>query len=175
MLQVCALTTVLYSLEIPYLISVVGDSGFKAVVKELEEEHSIENLQKALDCIFIKRCNTNIASCIKTATDKFKTLDENSHRVFYMFTNGLDEEFALFDQWKERIFTNPNHSFAFIFSKPTSIKPEQSKFLTEFWENFGEVEIPLQFFSEKFFKKFRRKFRTNFSVKYSVKFRRSRP
>ena len=138
MLQVCALTTVLYSLEIPYLISVVGDSGFKAVIKELEEEHSIENLQKALDCIFIKRCNTNIASCIKTATDKFKTLDENSHRVFYMFTNGLDEEFALFDQWKERIFTNPNHSFAFIFSKPTSIKPEQSKFLTEFWENFGK-------------------------------------
>ena len=138
MLQVCALTTVLYSLEIPYLISVVGDSGFKAVIKELEEEHSIENLQKALDCIFIKRCNTNIASCIKTATDKFKTLDENAHRVFYMFTNGLDEEFALFDQWKEKIFINPNHSFAFIFSKPMSIKPEQSKFLTEFWENFGK-------------------------------------
>ena len=137
-LQVCALTTVLYSLEIPYLISVVGDSGFKVVIKELEEEHSIENLQKALDCIFIKRCNTNIASCIKTATDKFKTLDENAHRVFYMFTNGLDEEFALFDQWKDRIFVNPNHSFAFIFSKPVTIKPEQSKFLSEFWDKFGK-------------------------------------
>ena len=72
MLQVCSLTTVLYSLEIPYLISVVGDSGFKVVLKELDEEHSIENLQKALDCIFIKRSDTNIASCIKTAIDKFK-------------------------------------------------------------------------------------------------------
>ncbi len=82
-------------MEIPYLISVVGDSGFKVVIKELEEEHSIENLQKALDCIFIKRCNTNIASCIKAATDKFKTLDENTHRVFYMFTNEFDEEFTL--------------------------------------------------------------------------------
>ena len=138
MLQVCALTTVLYSLEIPYLISVVGDSGFKAVIKELDEDHSIECLQKALDCIFIKRCNTNIASCIKTATDQFKTLDENSHRVFYMFTNGLDEEFALFDQWKDRIFVHPNHSFAFIFSKPMSIKPDQSTFLSQFWDKFGQ-------------------------------------
>ncbi len=124
MLQLCALTTVLYSLEIPYLISVVGDSGFKVVLKELDEEHSIENLQKALDCIFIRRCNTNIASCIKTAIDKFKTLDKDSHRVFFMFTNGLDEEFALFDQWKDKIFVNPNHSFAFIFSKPKNIKKE---------------------------------------------------
>ena len=138
MLQVCALTTVFYSLEIPYLISIVGDSGFKVVLKELDEEHSIESLQKALDCIFIKRANTNIASCIKTATDKFKTLDnENSQRVFYMFTNGLDEEFALYKQWKERIFTNPNHSFAFILSKTKTIKEEQSQFLTEFWDKFG--------------------------------------
>lgn len=121
------MTTVLYSLEIPYLISVVGDSGFKAVLKELDKEHSIENLQKALDCIFIKRCNTNIASCIKTATDKFKSLDfDNSHRVFYMFTNGLDEEFTLYEQCKERIFINSNHSLAFIFSKPKTIKDEQS-------------------------------------------------
>ena len=67
MLQVYALIIVFNSLEIPYLISEVGDNGFKVVLKELNEEHSIESLQKALDCIFIKRTNTNIASCIKTA------------------------------------------------------------------------------------------------------------
>ena len=72
MLQVCALTTVFYSLEIPYLISVVGDNGFKVVLKELDEEHSIESLQKALDCIFIKRSNTNIASCIKQQSINLK-------------------------------------------------------------------------------------------------------
>ena len=138
MLQVCSLTTELYSLEIPYLISVVGDSGFKVVLKQLDEEHQIENLQKTLDCIFIKRSDTNIASCIKTAIDKFKTLDEKSYRVFYIFTNELDEEFALFDQWKERIFINPNHSFAFIFSKPRIIKKEQSEYLSEFWDKFGK-------------------------------------
>ena len=110
MLQVCALTIIFYSLEIPYLISVVGDSRFTIILKELKEEHSIESLQKALDCIFIKRCDTNIVSYIKIATDKFKTLgNENSQRVFYMFTIGLDEKFVLYEQWKERIFTIPTH------------------------------------------------------------------
>ena len=60
MLQVCALSTAFYSLEIPYLISVVGDSGFKIVLKELKDEHSIDYLQKTLDCIFIKRLKTNL-------------------------------------------------------------------------------------------------------------------
>ena len=138
MLQVCAFASVFYSLEVPYLIALVGDSGFKVVLKELDDEHSIENLQKVLDCVFIKRFNTNIASCIKTATDKFKTLEnENCQRVFYMFTNGLDEEFALYEQWKERIFTNPSNSFAFILSKPNNIKEKYSQFLTEFWNKFG--------------------------------------
>ena len=138
-LQICALSTVFYSLEIPYLISIVGDSGFKIVLKELDEDHSILNLQKALDCIFINRFNTNIASCIKTATAKFKSLDiNNAHRVFYMFTNGLDEELSLYDQWKERIFNEKNNSFAFIFSKPKTIRNEQSEFLTQFWNKFSK-------------------------------------
>ena len=129
MLQVCALTTVFYSLEIPYLISVVGDSGFKVVLKELDEEHSIENLQKALDCIFIKRCNTNIASCIKTAIDKFKSLDEkNAQRVFYMFTNGLDEEFTLCEQWKERIFDDIIIPLRLLFQSPKQLKTNNQNF-----------------------------------------------
>ena len=70
MIQICALTRVFQSLEIPYLISVVGDSGFKVVLKEFDEEYSIESLQKVLDCIFIKRYLTNVTSCIKTAIDK---------------------------------------------------------------------------------------------------------
>lgn len=85
-LQICELTTVFYSLEIPYLISVVGGCDFKVVLKELNGEYSIESLEKALDCIFIKRWNTNIASCIKTAIDKF-----NKFSKFYK-TKELPEE-----------------------------------------------------------------------------------
>ena len=94
MLQVCSLATVFYSLEIPCLISLVGDSGFKVVLKQLKDKHSIDYLQKALDCIFIKKYQTKIASCVKIAIDLFKdnNEDDGSQRVFYIFTNGLDEE-----------------------------------------------------------------------------------
>ena len=149
MLQVCAITTVFQSLEIPYLIAVVGDNNFKVVLKDLDEEHSKENLQKVLDCIFIKRYNANIASCIKTAIDKFKTLNKNSHRVFLMFTDGFDEEFILYEQWKNRIFVNPNHSFAFILSKNKNRSNEnyhyghyeEDKFFTDIWDKFSSFCI----------------------------------
>ena len=59
--------------------------GFKVVLKKLDEEYSIENLQKALDFIFNKRFNTNIVSCITTDTDKFKTLNEDWQRVFIFY------------------------------------------------------------------------------------------
>ena len=49
-----SLTTIFHSLEVPYLISVVGDSLFRVVLKELEEEHSIEHLQKLLIVYLLK-------------------------------------------------------------------------------------------------------------------------
>ena len=75
----------------------------------------------------------------KNNKDNFKTLDNgNSQRVFFMFTNGLDEEFALYEQWKDRIFTNTNHSFAFILSMPKTMKEEKSNCLTDFWDKFSK-------------------------------------
>lgn len=50
-----------------------------------------------------------------------------------MFTNTFDEEFFLFNEWKDKIFINANHySFAFIFSKQKTIKKEQSEFLSNY-------------------------------------------
>lgn len=66
----CELTSLFHSLEIPYLVSVIGDSEFKIILKELEEKHSFENLQ----CLSVKRSNIYFFSCLKTAIDKFKSL-----------------------------------------------------------------------------------------------------
>ena len=41
MFQVCALSTAFHSIKIPYLISLIGDNGFKVVLKNLFDEHSI--------------------------------------------------------------------------------------------------------------------------------------
>jgi len=137
MFQVCALATVFHSLEIPYLISLIGDSGFKVVLKNLCDEHSIENLQKVLDCVFIKRYKTKIFSCIK-AIDNYNSLDKDSHRIFYIFTNGLDEEFGLIEQIKDMAFLNEYNSLVFIFSKFENIEKEQSEILSGLWTKFGD-------------------------------------
>ena len=84
MLQVCGLTIDLFYLEIPYLISVIGDSKFKIILKNFKEAHNQLSLQKTLDCIFIKRAYTNITSCLKVSIDKFPKGDKNQ-RVFYIF------------------------------------------------------------------------------------------
>ena len=136
MFQVCALATAFHSIEIPYLISLIGDSGFKVVLKNLFDEHSIENLQKVLDCIFIKRYKTILFSCIE-AIDNYKALDKDSHRIFYIFTNGLHEEFGLFEKIKDRAFLNEKNSLVFIFSKFENIEKEKSDFLTDLWTKFG--------------------------------------
>ena len=81
MLQVYALATAFHSLEIPYLISLIVDSGFKVVLKNLFDEHSNENLQKVLDCIFIKRYKTKIT------INNYKVLDNDSHRIFLYILN----------------------------------------------------------------------------------------
>jgi len=73
---------------------------------------------------------------------KITKINENNEnyehqRVFYIFTNEFDEELALHEQLKKKIFNSPNNSFAFIFSKPEGIKEKHSKNLTKFWEEFG--------------------------------------
>ena len=65
MFQVCTLSIVCHSKEVPYIISLIGDSKFLVILKDIDEEHSIENLQKVLDYIFIKRYNINILFCKK--------------------------------------------------------------------------------------------------------------
>ena len=143
MIEICGLTTAFNYLEIPYLISVIGDSGFKIILKDFEEPHNELSLQKTLDCIFIKRAYTNIASCLKVAIDKFPK-GNNKQRVFYIFTNGFDEEYGLYKQWKKNIFNDKNSSFCFIISKSNSLEDEQHKFLSEFWLKFKKNWIDLQ-------------------------------
>lgn len=54
----CIFTFVLNMLKIPYSIALVADKDFTIIIKDFEEPHSFENLQKVLDCIFIKRPRT---------------------------------------------------------------------------------------------------------------------
>ena len=114
---IIALTNAFSYLEINYLFSIVGDCHFKAIIKDFNEPHSIEIINRIFECITIQRYRTNIASCAKIAIENFPT-KKNNKRVFYFFTNGLDDEYKLFNEWNNEIFYNKNLFFSFLFYLP---------------------------------------------------------
>ena len=133
----CGLTSALNALEIPYCVGLIGDSNFKIIIKSFEEPHSEEALQRIMECIFISRYKTDLATCIKYAIDKFPHNCKN--RVFYTLTNGMDPELKKINRWKEVIFNNKENSFSFIFIESRVLKPKQKQYLTEqVWEPFRE-------------------------------------
>ena len=137
MLITCGLTSALNSLEIPYCVGLIGDSSFKIIIKSLEESHSEEILQRIMECIFISRYKTDLATCLKYAIDKFPHNLKN--RVFYTITNGMDPELRKINRWKEAIFNCKENSFSFIFIESRVLKPKQKEFLTEkIWNPFRE-------------------------------------
>ena len=85
---ICGLITTFYYLKISHLISVIGNSEYKIILKNINELHNELSLQKSLDCIFIKRVYTNISSCLKVAIDKFLK-GNKKQRVFYIFQMDL--------------------------------------------------------------------------------------
>ena len=129
------------SLKINYLFSIVGDCQFKAVIKDFNEPHSKNIIKRIFECITIQRYRTNIASCAKIALDKFPILNENNKRIFYFFTNGIDDEYNLYDEWNKEIFNVDNAVFLFLFFLP--IKSIESK------EDYDFVCNELNQFSNK--------------------------
>ena len=59
MLLICGITSALSSMEIPY--SLISDEKFKCPIKRFSDEHSLKNLKKVLDLIFVRRYYTNLA------------------------------------------------------------------------------------------------------------------
>jgi hypothetical protein len=122
MLITCGLTLALNSLEIPYYVGLIGDNSFKIIIKSLEESHSEEILQRIMECIFISKYKTDLATCLKYAFDKFPHNLKN--RVFYTITNGMDPELRKINRWKEAIFNCKENSFSFIFIESRVLKPK---------------------------------------------------
>ena len=132
---IIGLTNALSELEMNYRFAIVGDGQFKAIIKELNEEHSEKVLKRIYDCITIQRYRTNIASCVKVALNKFHR--KNKRSVFYVFTNGLDDEYYLYNEWNKEIFNDKNCFFSFLFYLPKGEK-EDIIFISEQLNQFSK-------------------------------------
>ena len=146
LILIFGLTYALNIVNIPYSILLVGDSDFKCELKTFKEPHSIEALQRVFECVFIKRFIQKNYISISHAINKIIHPSSPTHRSFFMFTDGLDEDFLLTDQWNNNIFNNPNNFFTFIFMKPDELFQENQSsnltYLKEKWKNF-EIKAAL--------------------------------
>ena len=138
---ICGLTNALSIVNIPYTIILIGDSDFNCIIKNFSENHSIEILQKMLDCLFIKRfVQKNIKNLLFAMN--YNHPDNKKFRSFFIFTDGLDEDFLLTEQWNENIFNNSSDSFSFIFMKSDELNQESQKQNLEYlkgkWKIFEE-------------------------------------
>ena len=139
MLMICGLTYALNCLNIPYSLNIIGDSDMKVRIKNIEDPHNSLFLQKLFDCYFIKRNLTHLPNCLKYFIDNFKH-DESINNVYYIFTNGLEEELKKYKAWKRNFFDNEKNSFSFIFLKSNflekDINKEYKNYLEKVWEDF---------------------------------------
>ena len=140
MIMVCGLAHALNYLSIPYTLSAIGDSDFKVRIKDSEEPHSELIFQKLYDICFIKRNVTQLPACLKYFIDNYPVKDESINRVYYVFTNGFDDELKKCKAWKTKIFNDKKNSFSFIFTKSQvlekPINSEYKAYLEEIWNEF---------------------------------------
>ena len=154
---VCGITNALNLVNISYAITIVGDSQFECTLKHFDEEHSMENLQKVLDCLFIKRFIGKSANAVQYALKYTKT--NSTYRTILLFSDGLDEDFLLIDAWKNRLFTNNNFSFGFFFINSETICNKHSQELDYIklkWDEFKKsvrdsgINIALLYYKSTF-------------------------
>ena len=155
---ICGIVKALNIVNIPYAISLVGDSQFVCTLKPFDLEHSMENLQKVLDCLFIKRFIGKNAKALQYAL-KF-TKANSYYRFILMFTDDLDEDFLLIDSWKNKIFNILNFSFGFFFINSDNIcnnkHSDNLDYLKVIWDEFKKqirdtgINIELKYYKSTF-------------------------
>ena len=132
----CAMTSALNCLEMKYSIVLMGDEEFRCVLKDHEEPHSIEALERVYECLMIKRFRTNIPGCLKFSLEEIKS--NFKYTSFFVFTDGLDRRFIYtkHNTWDNNIFYKRSNSFAFIFLLSSILTKKNKEFLNEIWNSF---------------------------------------
>jgi len=138
MFIVCAMTNALNCLEINYSIVLMGDEDFRCVLKDYNEPHSVEALERVYECLMLGRFRTNIPACLKYSLQEVRSKSLFKNTSFFVFTDGLDKRFIYTQRntWASNIFNNKANSFAFIFLLSSVLTNGNKEFLNGIWDTF---------------------------------------
>ena len=144
MLIVCGHASALYSIIIPYTLSIIGDSDMKVRIKNIDDISVKFFYKNYYDYCFIKWNLTQLPACLKFFIDNYPAKD-NNNRVYYIFTNGFDDELKKCKAWQNKIFNDKKNSFSFIFTKSKVLDKETNveykKYLEEIWDEFAKESL----------------------------------
>ena len=144
MFIICAMANALNCLEIKYSIVLMGDEDFRCVLKDYNEPHSIEALERVYECLILKRFRTNIPGCLKYCLEEISSKSNFKYTSFFIFTDGLDKRFIYTQKntWDTNIFYKKTNSFGFIFLLSSILTIKNKEFLNEIWNTFiNETKI----------------------------------
>ena len=138
MFIICAMTNALNCLEIKYSIILMGDEEFRCILKDYNEPHSIQALERVYECLMLKRFRTNIPGCLKFCLENLSSGSEFNYTSFFIFTDGLDYRFIYSQKstWDSSIFYKESNSFCFIFLLSSVLTEKNKDFLKEIWNSF---------------------------------------
>ena len=144
MFIICAMTNALNCLEIKYSIVLMGDEDFRCILKDYNEPHSIEVLERCYECLMLKRFRANIPGCLKYCLEEICSKSDFKYTSFFIFTDGLDKRFINTQKntWDTNIFCNKYNSFGFIFLLSSVLSKENKDFIKNIWNIFlNETKI----------------------------------
>ena len=132
------MTNALNCLEIKYSIVLMGDEEFRCVIKDYNEPHSKEALERVYECLMIKRFRTNIPGCLRYCLEEICHKSKFKYSSFFIFTDGLDRKFLCTQKntWDTYIFNKSSNSFGFIFFLSKFLTVENKTFLYNIWNTF---------------------------------------
>ena len=135
---ICAMANALNCLEIKYSIVLMGDEDFRCILKDYNEPHSMESLERVYECLMLKRFRTNIPGCLKYCLEEICSKSNFKYTSFFIFTDGLDKRFIYTQKntWDSNIFFNKYYSFGFIFLLSSVLTNENKEFLNGIWNSF---------------------------------------
>ena len=135
---ICAMTNALNCLEIKYSVVLMGDEEFRCVLKDHNETHSIEVIERVYECLMLRRFRTNIPGCLKYCLDEICSKTDFKYNSFFIFTDGLDKRFIYTQKniWDTNIFYKKANSFGFIFLLSSILTKDNKDFLNKIWNNF---------------------------------------
>lgn len=135
----CGFAYAFDSLEVPYSITIAADKEFRFILKTYEDQDPQNALQACLDCIFIKRYRANYADIFHFIHEKVKKPDPSrTQRAMFIFTDGLDENLALVQSWRKKIFAkNRNYSYGIIATVPKLLAGKSRETMNRIWNEFN--------------------------------------